>query len=264
MIVEINHSPNICRSNTMIQERTNNDYDKNLDRFHLERIAFYGRTLSEYLKMFGIEKVASLKKYKSILDCPSGASSFVAEAANKYGIKALGCDPLFDNDVDTLAKQGRIDIEYVIQRVAHSPSLYKWDFYSSIDELRKYRKLSLRQFIANYPVGITGKKYYIKAELPKLPFNDKSFELVLSGHFLFTYSHKFDFAFILSSILELIRVSSKEVRIYPLQKSSLQPYEHMRDLLYALGKHGIRYHYVPVSFEFQRGSNKMLCLEPAN
>jgi len=55
-----------------------------------------------------------LKKYKSILDCPSGAS-FVAEAANKYGIKAVGCDPLIDDDVDTLSKQERIDIEYVIE-----------------------------------------------------------------------------------------------------------------------------------------------------
>jgi hypothetical protein len=248
----------------MTKEIINNDDDKNRDRFQLDRIAFYGRTLSEYLKMFGLEDVASLKKYKSILDCPSGASSFVAEAANKYGIKAVGCDPLFDNDVDTLAKQGRKDIEYVIQRVALSPSLYKWDFYSSINELRKYRKLALREFIANYPVGITGKKYYIKAKLPKLPFDDKSFELVLSGHFLFTYSHKFDFEFILSSILELIRVSSKEVRIYPLQKSSLQPYEYMRDLLYALKKHGIRYDLVPVSFEFQRGSNKVMCLAANN
>ena len=99
----------------MAKGRTNDDDDKSLNHFQLERIAFYGRTLSEYLKMFGIEDIASLKKYKSILDCPSGASSFVAEAANKYGIKALGCDPLFDNDVDILAKQGRIDIEYVIQ-----------------------------------------------------------------------------------------------------------------------------------------------------
>ena len=248
----------------MTKGRTNNDNDKKLNRFQLDRIAFYGRTLSEYLKMFGLEDVASLKKYNSILDCPSGASSFVAEAANKYGIKAVGCDPLFDNDVDTLAKRGRKDIEYVIQRVALNPSLYKQDFYSSVDKLHQYRKLSLREFIANYPIGINGKKYYVKAELPKLPFDDKSFELVLSGHFLFTYSHKFDFAFILSSILELIRVSSKEVRIYPLQKSSLQPYEYMRDLLYALERRGIRYDLVPVSFEFQRGSNKVMCLAANN
>lgn len=57
-----------------------NDDNTSNRRFQLDRIAFYGRTLSEYLKMFGIDDVISLKKCNAILDCPSGASSFVAEA----------------------------------------------------------------------------------------------------------------------------------------------------------------------------------------
>ncbi|MGC2683085.1 MAG: class I SAM-dependent methyltransferase [Candidatus Nitrosopolaris sp.] len=69
-----------------------------------------------------------------------------------------------------------------------------------------------------------------------MPFDDRSFDLVLSGHFLFTYAHKFEFPFILSSIKELFRVCSREVRIYPLQKSSFEPYEHMLDLLNTLKK----------------------------
>lgn len=221
--------------------------------------AFYGRTLSDYVKMFDIDNDdASLKsRYKSILDCPSGASSFVAEATNKYGIQVVGCDPLFD-DVNTLARKGE-DIEYVIKRVALAPDLYKWDFYSSINELGEYRTFALSQFISDYPSG-TIEKRYIRARLPRLPFDDKSFELVSSGHFLFTYGHIFDFEFILSSILELYKVSSREDRIYPLQKSRLQPNEHINELFYALEKRGIKYDSVPVSFEFQRGSNKMLHL----
>jgi hypothetical protein len=117
----------------------------------------------------------------------------------------------------------------------------------------------LQQFLIDYPTGIKDKRY-IRAELPKLPFEDKSFDLLLSGHFVFTYSHKFDFPFILSSILELYRVSSREVRIYPLQKSSSQPYEQMTELLFALEKSRIKFDIVPVPFEFQRGSNKMLLL----
>jgi Methyltransferase domain len=228
-------------------------------RLRLDRIAFYGRTLGEYLLMFDINDIASLERYNTILDCPSGASSFVAEANSKYGIQAIGCDRLFDRDVETLSKWGEDDIEYVIQRVSTDPNLYKWDFYSSIEKLREYRELALQQFLLDYPTGIKEKRY-IEAELPKLPFEDKSFDLVLSGHFLFTYSHKFDFSFILSSILELYRVCSREVRIYPLQKSSLQPYEQMTELLFALEKSRIKYDIVPVQFEFQRGSNKMLLL----
>jgi hypothetical protein len=198
--------------------------------------------------MFHIQDIDHLKKYR-ILDCPSGASSFAAEAHNKYGINTIGCDPLFDKDPKILEEQGEKDIEYVVERVSLSHNLYKWDYYLSVEGLRNYRKLG------------TGIRRYIKAELPKLPFDDRSFDLVLSGHFLFTYAHKFEFSFILSSIKELFRVCSKEVRIYPLQKSSFKPYERMSDLLYVIKNQcGIAYDIRPVPFEFQKGSNKMLCL----
>jgi hypothetical protein len=46
-----------------------------------------------------------------------------------------------------------------------------------------------------------------------------------------------------------------------LQKSSFKPYERMPDLLYVLeNQYGIACDIVPVPFEFQKGSNKMLCL----
>ena len=172
------------------------------------------------------------------MDCPSGASSFVAEVKEKYGINAIGCDPLFGDDLKRLFERGEADIEYVTQRVSLAVNLYNWDFYPSIKALKEYRTQALRQFISDYPAGIIEKRY-IKAECPKLPFDDKSFDLVLSGHFLFTYSHKFDFSFLLSSVLELFRVSAREVRIYPLQGSDAQPYKHMTDLLSALKAYGI-------------------------
>jgi hypothetical protein len=240
----------------------NTSGDKN-HRAELDRIAFYGRTLSEYLMMFDISDVTCLKNYDSILDCPSGASSFVAEVT-KCGINAVGCDPLFGRSGQSLCKQGEKDIEYVVKRVSETPDLYKWDFYSSLEVLREYRKLALSKFLSDYDSGIKEKRY-IKGKLPQLPFDDKSFELVLSGHFLFTYSSKFDLSFILHAILELVRVCSKEVRIYPIQKSSFQPYMEMTDLLSILEKrHGINHEIMPVKFEFQRGSNKMLLLKCNN
>jgi hypothetical protein len=237
-----------------------NTNDNRSHRSELDRIAFYGRTLSEYLLMFAISDVTLLKSYNLILDCPSGASSFVAEAT-KRGINAVGCDPLFDTDVQSLAEQGKKDIEYVVKRVSEAPDLYKWDFYSSIEELRDYRSSALSQFLSDYDSGVRDKRYR-KGELPQLPFTDKSFDLVFSGHFLFTYSNKFDFSFILHAILELIRVCSGEVRIYPIQKSSSRPYDGMAELLNVLKKsHGIDHEILPVEFEFQRGSNKMLILK---
>ena len=126
---------------------TTSSSDNNTHRFALDRVAFYGRTMSEYLMMFGLDDVTSLKKHDTILDCPSGSSSFVAEAV-ELGINAVGCDPLFGKDLEILREQGIRDIEYVVQRVSKMPELYNWEFYSSVDKLKEFRKLALQQFIS--------------------------------------------------------------------------------------------------------------------
>jgi hypothetical protein len=119
-----------------MDEKPDNFSFGNTNRFQLDRVAFYGRTLSEYLKMFHIDDIYRLKRYNRILDCPSGASSFVAEANNKYGVNTVGGDPLFDKDSRILQKQGEEDIEYVVKRVSLAPNLYNWNFYSSTDGIK--------------------------------------------------------------------------------------------------------------------------------
>lgn len=103
----------------------------------------------ELLKMFHLNDIKGLKAYK-ILDCPTGASSFVAEACNRYGINAIGCDPLFDEDTKVLQKLGEVDIDYVIEKVSNATKLYNWDFYTSLEDLRNYRRLALEKFILDY------------------------------------------------------------------------------------------------------------------
>jgi hypothetical protein len=92
----------------MIKKINNNNNNLKIPYRHLlDRVAFYGRTLSEYLMMFGIDDIDHLKTYNTILDCPSGTSSFVAESNNNYGINTVGCDPLFDLDSSILQKKAR-------------------------------------------------------------------------------------------------------------------------------------------------------------
>lgn len=226
------------------------------DRLHLNRVAFYGRTLEEYITIFDLD--LSLWKGCRILDCPSGASSFAAEA-HQLGYDAVGCDPLFGNSFNTLAEQGRKDIEHVIGKTSEVLHLFNWEFYPSINALKKYRTRAFERFCLDYSEGLKENRY-IKGSLPQLPFESKSFDLVLSGHFLFTYCDKFDFSFHADSLLELVRVSSKEVRIYPLQGPDAKPYPFMEKILSFLESKGVRARLVPVPFEFQRGSNEMLCL----
>ncbi len=240
----------------MLNEEAMKESNNDSISLELDKVVFYGRTLSEYVKFCDLDLY--FWKGCKILDPPAGASSFVAEA-NKRGIHAVGCDPLFGDDLEVLIKRGKADIEHVIERASLVTHLYNWDFYTSMDVLKGYRTLALRQFEEDYPVGIL-ENPYIKAELPRLPFCDKSFDLVLSGHFLFTYSDKFDYSFHNNSVLELFRVSSKEVRIYPIQGPNAQPYEYIEVLISELKRKNIVAKILPIPFEFQRGSNQMLCL----
>src|SRR3990172_6141718 len=105
--------------------------------FKIDRVAFYGRTLAEYQHIFNFD-LSLWTKYK-ILDCPSGASSFAAEA-NKLGVHVVACDPLFINDLDTLVTIGKTDIEHVIERMVPVLHLYNWNFYSSLEVLKEYRQ----------------------------------------------------------------------------------------------------------------------------
>jgi hypothetical protein len=239
----------------------NNDNNIVQKDFELDRIAFYGRTLLEYLLFFNLT-YEDLGKYNKIMDYPSGASSFVTEVNNNIKLfknNVISCDPLFDRNLEYLKRKGLEDIRYVLEKVKSAHHLYNWSFYKSLEDLKNLRMLALTQFALDYSQGKIEKRY-IKAELPNLPFDDKSFDLVLSGHFLFAYANTLDFKFHKDSILELYRISAKEVRIYPIQQRRSHPYSHMKKLVSVLKEQDIKYDIVQVPFEFQKGSNKMLRL----
>jgi 2-polyprenyl-3-methyl-5-hydroxy-6-metoxy-1,4-benzoquinol methylase len=120
----------------MKEESDKEGISKLAHTLNLDRVVFIERTFSEYMRMFNLEP-SQLLGFK-ILDCPSGASSFVAEAYNEYKIKkVIGCDVLYD-----------------------------WNLYADIDELRRSRATSLEKFISDYAKGIKEKRC-VKARLPK-------------------------------------------------------------------------------------------------
>ena len=209
---------------------------------NLDRVVFIGRSFSEYMWMFNLDEFSF--KDLEILDCPSGASSFVAEVSAKYEVKrAVGCDLVYDdNNVPILEKRGKDDLEYMVNRLARVPEFYSWQMYSNIEDLRRSRADSLKEFISDYrakeQVNNHSENYkrYVKAILPNLPFSDKSFDLVLSSNFLFYYHNMFDYDFHHNSILEMLRVSSKEVRIFPVQKPDAKIPEYFDALMESINE----------------------------
>lgn len=222
----------------------------------IDRIAFIGRTYFEYMRMFGLDEAAVRKG--PVLDCAAGPASFSAEA-HRSGFRVTACDLLYELPVEHLIAKGRKDIEHVFDKLDEVRHLYTWKYYRDKEEIISLRHASLDLFSRDFPNGLAEGRY-VHAELPCLPFADKTFSLVLASHFLFLYGDRLGLDFHKACIKELVRVSSGEVRIFPLQGLDARPYPHMEGLLSYLGSEGITADIVAVPFEFQKGSNRMMRL----
>ncbi|MEK6671941.1 MAG: class I SAM-dependent methyltransferase, partial [Nitrospirota bacterium] len=143
----------------------------------IDRIAFFGRTYAEYMDMFGLDE--SMLKQGPVFDCPAGASSFAAEAHQK-GFDVTACDILYNLATDELMEKGKNDLQHVFEKFNEVNHLYVWKYYKDKNEVMTLRNKALEIFAGDCMNGLKEKRY-IQAELPYLPFPDKTFSLVLSG-----------------------------------------------------------------------------------
>ncbi len=222
---------------------------------NIDRIAFLGRTYAEYLKIFGLDE-STLRK-GPVLDCPAGASSF-AEEAHESGLDVTACDILYDLPGVELLKKGEADLRHVFDEFDKVSGLYTWKHYRDKDEVMGLRRRALERFAAGFAEGFD-KGRYVRAALPRLPFSDGRFSLVLSGHFLFLYGDRLDMEFHMKSLLELLRVGD-EVRVFPLAGLDSRPYPGLDETLSFLAARGIEAELAEVGFEFQSGATRMLRL----
>jgi ubiquinone/menaquinone biosynthesis C-methylase UbiE len=102
---------------------------------------------------------------------------------------------------------------------------------------------------------------YVDAELPTLPFQDRSFGLAVCSHFLFLYSDHLDAEFHQRAVLELCRVA-REVRIFPLLALGAQASAHVRGIQGHVRRLGYQVSLEVVPYEFQRGANQMMRIRP--
>ena len=223
-------------------------------KIDLDRIAFIGRTFHEYFHMFDLDD--GLLRGR-VLDCPGGASSFTAECA-KQGCDATACDILYGIEPGKLIEKARADTAYALEQAYKVKDLYDWGFYGSVEGHAAQRSAALRHFSADFPAGI-GEGRYVQGELPRLPFQDGAFSLVLSSHFLFLYSDRLDFQFHRDCLMELLRVG-RQVRVYPLAGLDGKQYPLLDNLLSALSSSGAQARVCRTPFRFMREADKMLVL----
>jgi hypothetical protein len=230
--------------------------------FDLERVTFYGRSLAEYERMFLLN--FSTWGGRSILDAPGGPASFSKEA-RQFDIRACAVDPQYQHDPDTLQELAQKDIDYVISKIEKTANQRQWSYYQSLEQLKERQVNILHDFIEDYRRDWPLRSHYLDASLPHLPFDDCTFDLALSGHFLFSFYTHFPTNLIIDSLLELSRVA-REVRVFPLRSNEQDRTALFVDLeiiITTLKKQNIDVEIQQSGFEFQVGANQLMILKHA-
>lgn len=222
--------------------------------FTLDKVVPWGRSCQEYVNMFALTE-SDLKS--RILGCGDGPASFNAELTKRGG-KIVSLDPLYQFDTAQITSRIAETYTIVLEQVRQNQQDYLWETMTSVEELGQIRMAAMALFLQDYPSGKSAGRY-LAGELPLLPFENQSFDLALSSHFLFLYSEHLTAEFHLQALLEMLRVAS-EVRVFPLVtlKGEISP--HLDFILESLKNRGFSTQTCQVAYQFQRGADKMLLI----
>lgn len=220
--------------------------------FTLDEVVPWGRSFDEYQRMFALDDGDLSRR---ILGCGDGPAGFNAEATRR-GATVVSMDPIYRWDAVRIEARVAATYGVVLDQTRRNAHEFVWGAIGSVEELGQVRMSAMRAFLDDYPAG-KGEGRYVEAQLPVLPFADRSFDLALCSHLLFLYSSQLDEAFHVASVLELCRVAG-EVRIFPLLALGGQPSVHVEPTAAALRGHGCQVAIENVPYEFQRGGNQMM------
>ena len=194
-----------------------------------ESVVFYGRLGEQALQMFNLADELPRWRGASLLDCPGGPGSLAALLRGE-GCDVTAVDPLYALAPAELERRALADLDHTMAIQAASDDL-RPDF--DLQACRQEHLDALRAFLADRRVH---PDRYVAASLPRLPFADRSFDLVLCGHLLFSYAPLcdgglmagagLDLAWHRLALAELCRLSRREVRLYPAHTIALEARRH--------------------------------------
>ncbi len=223
----------------------------------LNNVVPWGRSFAEYRLMFSLSESDLNKR---ILGCSDGPASFNAELSKKGG-SVISVDPVYQFSVKQIKQRIDETCQQIISQLEQNSSDFVWTTIKNTDELRRIRMDAMQQFLLDFPQGKQQGRY-IAAELPALDFTDNTFDIALCSHFLFLYSEHFSLDFHIQSVLELARVA-REVRIFPLLELNGKQSRHLDPVIKQLNTCGYRASLEKVDYEFQKGANRMLKIQPS-
>lgn len=217
----------------------------------LDKVVLLGRTLDEYRRYFALD--LETLKGKAILDVASGVSSFCAEA-NQLGLKVTAFDAIYDLSPEEIRPRCETDLDHVLNAVRDLKT-YRWDFYKSPENLRTFRERAYRTFLADYDAH---RERYVPGLLPAVPFGGAQFDLTLVSYLLFAYEDHLDYEFHKQSLLEIMRVTRGEARVYPIVTFEAVRSSHLDRLKKDRELRHLSLDLVQTDFEFLINSNYYL------
>ena len=221
--------------------------------FKLSSVVPWGRNIDEYREMFLLSDNDMKKKIAGFGD---GPASFNFQAKN-MGASVVSFDPIYQFTKEQLKNRLNAVRDTVIRQMIENKDNYKWDKIKDIKQLEEIRMSAMKLFLDDYENGKRENRY-IYHELPdRLPYDDKTFDIGLSSHFLLMYT-SLGYVFHIRAISEMLRVC-KEVRIFPLCDLDGRSSE-MSDkvIAYFADKYDVGIE--KTEYEFQKGANKVLMI----
>ncbi|MCX9009832.1 MAG: hypothetical protein OIN66_01800 [Candidatus Methanoperedens sp.] len=226
--------------------------DKQLD---LKNIVLIGRTFDEYYRMFALDDVL---KNETILDVASGVSSFCAEA-NAKGYNVTASDKIYTCAPSEIGQKCASDLDTVIKQLPDIADLYVWDYFKDIQSLKAQREKAYKSFIEDFKKH--GRRRYVPVEYPAADFAHDQFTISLVSHFLFLYEDRLDYSFHRRTVLELLRITSKEIRVFPIVNLKGKRSSLVEPLMYDTDFQPFQISIKKVGYEFMKGANEMLVIK---
>lgn len=222
--------------------------------FRLNSVVPWGRNMDEYMKMFRLSGSDMSKKIAGFGD---GPASFNYEAAQK-GCSVTSFDPIYrfsENELRQRIEEVRIT---VMRQTRENADNYVWTNIKSPEELENIRMSAMRMFLEDYERGKSEKRYIYHNLPDRLPFDENTFDIGLSSHFLLMYT-ELGYDFHIRSMIEMLRVC-REIRIFPILDLDAKETELAADVIDYF-KNNYRVEITETEYEFQKGGSKLLTVK---
>lgn len=222
--------------------------------FLLNEVVPWGRTLTEYRRMFNLTDQDMKLRIASFGDGPAG---FNAEGT-RMGTDITSYDILYQYTSEEIRKRIAEVRDVVMEQMRRNQQNYVWTQIRDLEELEQLRMNAMAEFLDDYESGKKEGRYIFHSLPDKLNVDNKYYDLGLSSHFLLMYT-ELGYEFHKKAVSEMLRIC-KEVRIFPICDLDGKDTELTGRLMDYFGN---KYEVTTMvsEYQFQKGNNKMLIIK---